>query len=106
MRANIRLRTGSRDRLPAHSDPELDRTPAASRHAADRAAAHVVRGPHRGDGVRRNWLATGRLIDSGFLLIMAGAAAREIITGGNWGNLKVVALVGVLSFGNVAFHLE
>jgi uncharacterized protein involved in response to NO len=46
------------------------------------------------------------IIDGGFLLLMAAAAAREIMAGSNWGNLKVVALVGVLASGNIAFHLE
>src|SRR5262245_50061948 len=51
------------------------------------------------------WLPA-MLIDGGFLLLMAGAAAREIMAGSNWGNLKVVALIGLLAAGNIAFHLE
>jgi uncharacterized protein involved in response to NO len=51
------------------------------------------------------WLPAA-IIDGGFLLLMAAAAAREIMAGSNWGNLKVVALIGVLASGNVAFHLE
>jgi uncharacterized protein involved in response to NO len=46
------------------------------------------------------------LIDGSFLLLMAAAAAREIIAGGNWRNLKVVSIVALLAAGNVAFHLE
>src|SRR6185295_5863908 len=46
------------------------------------------------------------VIDSGFLLLVAAAAAREIAVGRNWGNLKVVALIGLLATGNVCFHIE
>ena len=41
-----------------------------------------------------------------FLLLVAAAAAREIIAGGNWSNLKVVSLIALLALGNVCFHLE
>jgi uncharacterized protein involved in response to NO len=51
------------------------------------------------------WLGA-TLVDGGFLVLVAAAAAREIVSGGNWGNLKVVALIGLLAAGNVAFHLE
>jgi uncharacterized protein involved in response to NO len=51
------------------------------------------------------WLPAA-VIDSGFLLLVAAAAAREIVAGRNWGNLRVVALIGLLAAGNVAFHLE
>jgi uncharacterized protein involved in response to NO len=50
------------------------------------------------------WIAM--LVDASFLLLVAAAAAREIIAGRNWRNLAVVALVLVLLAGNVAFHLE
>jgi uncharacterized protein involved in response to NO len=50
------------------------------------------------------WLAM--LIDTSFLLLIAAAAAREIIAGRNWRNLAIVAMVLVLLAGNVAFHLE
>ena len=46
------------------------------------------------------------LVDASFLTLIVAAAAREIIAGGNWRNLPVVALVLVLLSGNVAFHLE
>ncbi|CAH1680133.1 NnrS protein involved in response to NO [Hyphomicrobiales bacterium] len=45
-------------------------------------------------------------IDALFLLLLAGAAAREIVAGRNWRNLKVVVLVGLLLAANLAFHLE
>jgi uncharacterized protein involved in response to NO len=51
------------------------------------------------------WLAA-MLIDASFLLLVAAAAAREIMAGRNWKNLNVVVLVLVLLAGNVTFHLE
>jgi uncharacterized protein involved in response to NO len=51
------------------------------------------------------WLAA-MLVDTSFLLLVAAAAAREIIAGRKWSNLNVVILVLVLVAGNVAFHLE
>jgi uncharacterized protein involved in response to NO len=51
------------------------------------------------------WLSA-MLIDVSFLLLVALAAAREIIAGRNWRNLAVVMLVLLLLAGNIAFHLE
>ena len=51
------------------------------------------------------WLPAAA-VDVGFLLLVAAAAAREIVAGGNWGNLKVVSLVVLLAMGNICFHLE
>jgi len=51
------------------------------------------------------WLSA-MLIDTGFLLLVALAAAREIIAGRNWRNLAVVLLVLLLFTGNLGFHLE
>ncbi len=51
------------------------------------------------------WLSA-MLIDASFLLLVALAAAREIVAGRNWRNLPVVLLVLLLLAGNVAFHLE
>jgi uncharacterized protein involved in response to NO len=39
-------------------------------------------------------------------LLLAAAAAREIMAGRNWRNLKVVVLVCLLLAANLAFHLE
>ena len=50
------------------------------------------------------WVAM--LVDAGFLLLVALAAAREIVAGRNWRNLAVVLLVVFLLAGNVTFHLE
>jgi uncharacterized protein involved in response to NO len=46
------------------------------------------------------------LVDGAFLWLMTAAVAREIIAGRNWGNLKIVALLGLLASDNLAFHLE
>ena len=51
------------------------------------------------------WLAA-MLVDASFLALVALAAAREILAGRNWRNLKVVVLVLLLLAGKVAFHLE
>ncbi|CAL75138.1 putative membrane protein, NnrS-like [Bradyrhizobium sp. ORS 278] len=46
------------------------------------------------------------LVDASFLALVVLAAAREIVAGRNWRNLPVVAIVGMLCAGNIAFHLE
>jgi uncharacterized protein involved in response to NO len=46
------------------------------------------------------------LIDVGFLITLAIVAAREIIAGNNWRNLRVLIILGVLIFGNIIFHAE
>ena len=51
------------------------------------------------------WLVA-MLVDASFLLLVAAAAAREILAGRNWRNLNVVMLVMLLLAGNIAFHLE
>jgi len=45
-------------------------------------------------------------IDVGFQLVFAALAAREVIAGGNWRNLKVVGIVLALAVANAAFHVE
>ncbi|MBR1208504.1 MULTISPECIES: NnrS family protein [unclassified Bradyrhizobium] len=45
-------------------------------------------------------------IDAAFLLLLAAAAAREIIAGRKWGNLKPVGIVSLLAATNIAFHVE
>jgi uncharacterized protein involved in response to NO len=45
-------------------------------------------------------------IDASFLLLLAGAAAREIIAGQKWSNLPVVAIIAMFGAVNVAFHVE
>ena len=51
------------------------------------------------------WAAT-MAIDGAFLVLLAGAAAREIVAGRKWGNLNVVVIVSVLAAVNLAFHIE
>jgi uncharacterized protein involved in response to NO len=51
------------------------------------------------------WIAAA-VIDVAFLALVAAAAAREIVAGSNWRNLKVVAIIGALAAGNLIFHLE
>jgi len=51
------------------------------------------------------WLAA-TVLDGAFLFLLTGAAAREIIYGRNWSNLKVLIPVVVLGLGNLAFHIE
>jgi len=46
------------------------------------------------------------LIDCSFLLALTFAAAREIVAGRNWRNLKVVLPLSVLFGANVWFHIE
>jgi len=54
------------------------------------------------------WIGWGpaAAIDSLFLILLAAAAAREIIAGRKWGNLQIIVIVSVLAGGNLAFHLE
>lgn len=50
--------------------------------------------------------APAAAIDAAFLVLLAAAAAREIVAGKKWGNLNVVVIVGLLAACNIAFHLE
>ena len=54
------------------------------------------------------WIGWGpaAAIDSLFLILLAAAAAREIIAGRKWSNLQIVVIVSLLAAGNLAFHLE
>ena len=45
-------------------------------------------------------------IDVAFLLLLAAAAAREIVAGRKWNNLKVVGIISLLAVTNIAFHVE
>lgn len=45
-------------------------------------------------------------VDLSFLSLVTLATAREIITGKNWRNLKVLIILGILLAGNAAFHWE
>ena len=46
------------------------------------------------------------MIDITFLAALAAAAAREIVAGRNWRNLRVLAVLGVLIAGNIPFKTE
>jgi len=50
--------------------------------------------------------ATSCAIDSAFLLLLAAAAAREIVAGQKWSNLPVVAIIAMFGAVNIAFHVE
>jgi uncharacterized protein involved in response to NO len=45
-------------------------------------------------------------VDLSFLLVLAGVALREVATGENWRNLRVLGVIGVLVAGNTVFHFE
>src|SRR5262249_45515854 len=51
------------------------------------------------------WLAAA-VIDTAFLALVAAATLREIAVGRNYRNIKIPALVSLLTAGNIAFHLE
>jgi uncharacterized protein involved in response to NO len=51
------------------------------------------------------WLAAA-VIDSSFLFLVVAAAAREIMAGRNWANLKVLLPLSALGLGNLGFHIE
>jgi uncharacterized protein involved in response to NO len=51
-------------------------------------------------------LPAAAMIDAAFLFVLFGVAAREVIAGKNWRNLRVLVIVAVLALGNVAFHVE
>lgn len=45
-------------------------------------------------------------VDLAFLVVLAVVMTREIVAGGNWRNLIVVALVGLFTLANARFHWE
>ena len=46
------------------------------------------------------------VIDIAFLAVLAAVAAREIVAGQNWRNLRVLVMLCVLILGNIVFHAE
>jgi uncharacterized protein involved in response to NO len=50
--------------------------------------------------------AAGGAIDASFLFVFAALAAREVVAGRNWRNLKTIGLVLALALINLAFHVE
>ena len=57
-----------------------------------------------GSAIWGAWVAAA--IDIAFLAVLAFAAAREVVAGNNWRNLRVLVVLGVLIAGNVVFHAE
>jgi uncharacterized protein involved in response to NO len=51
------------------------------------------------------WLSTAT-VDVAFLILIAAAAAREMLAARNWNNLKICIILVVLTAANVAFHVE
>ena len=49
---------------------------------------------------------TAAFIEASFLVVLAIVAAREIIAGKNWRNLRVIVILVVLILGNIVFHAE
>jgi len=45
-------------------------------------------------------------IDISFLMTLAAVAAREIVAGKNWRNLRVLIMLALLIAGNIVFHVE
>ncbi len=50
--------------------------------------------------------AAAGVIDVAFLILLCAFAAREIIAGKNWRNLRVLVVVALLALGNIVFHIE
>jgi uncharacterized protein involved in response to NO len=48
----------------------------------------------------------GAAADAAFLVALTAVTMREVWTGENWRNLRVVGLVALLALGNVVFHVE
>jgi uncharacterized protein involved in response to NO len=46
------------------------------------------------------------VVDASFLFLLAAVAAREIVLGQNWRNVRILLPVLVLGAGNVVFHIE
>ena len=45
-------------------------------------------------------------VDCAFLVVVVAVAAREIVAGKNWRNLRVLVLISLLAMGNILFHLQ
>ena len=46
------------------------------------------------------------VIDCAFMVVVVGVAAREIVAGKSWRNLRVLVLISMLAVGNILFHLQ
>ncbi len=45
-------------------------------------------------------------VDVAFLCLLGAVALREVVAGGNWRNLPVTAVIGILAVANLLMHLE
>jgi uncharacterized protein involved in response to NO len=45
-------------------------------------------------------------VDSAFLLVLWATVLREVLAGGNWRNLPIAGLIGLLAVGNLLIHFE
>jgi uncharacterized protein involved in response to NO len=45
-------------------------------------------------------------VDCAFLVVVVAVAAREIVAGKNWRNLRVLVLISLLAVGDILFHLQ
>ena len=66
----------------------------------------VVRRSHCHSVFGDHWRVDCGARRRGFLIALAIIAAREIIAGKNWRNLRVMIILVVLIFGNIVFHAE
>ncbi len=46
------------------------------------------------------------VIDAAFLVVFVVVIGREIVSGNNWRNLKVLVLVSLLALANIGYHIE
>jgi len=46
-----------------------------------------------------------RVLDIGFLIVLAGVAVREILSGKNWRNLPILAMLSLLAGAHILFHI-
>jgi uncharacterized protein involved in response to NO len=46
------------------------------------------------------------VIDCAFMVVVVSVAAREIVAGKSWRNLRVLVLISMLAVGNILFHLQ
>ena len=61
--------------------------------SACRSRRAVVRGSRGDPHLGRHWRGLAAVIDVAFLAVLATVAAREIVAGNNWRNLRVLILL-------------
>ena len=85
---------------------QIGRAVTGQRHAACRPRFTVARRSHLPFCFRRPSAGWVRGSSTHFSDRVAIIAAREIIAGKNWRNLRVMIILVVLIFGNIVFHAE